>query len=286
MSEPEADFVSRVVREQTLAERGGDRPREAIRFWPSELPDLLEVRDNKKKRGGGSYSSPSGCKRKVYLKFFKDDPRFTVPTVPMSAEALLNMDVGNAYHGILEERLKRAGILIAAEFPLRDHPLFSGRIDGIVYDPAYGLIPAEFKSMSPWKFDNADEVDPGHAAQVLFYAWRIKARAGRVVGMNKANGRLKEWTVTGADEIGPAIEAEAARLAVDIAADREAGQMAHLPPIPEGAKPGGWPCSWGKEGAMCAFFKFCHPDAAVEAEAPGEIGLTLGTKKAVLAGGD
>lgn len=237
-----AGFILRTLSTQLQKERGGTRDRPEVRFYASGLGDVLQVRD---KRG------PSGCQRKAYLAFFPQH----APPLGMTTEALLNMEVGNAFHERLEGLFERAGILVRAEYPLRsDH--VSGRLDWLLRIPGLGLVVADGKSMSTFAFKYATEPKPEHIAQVNDYAGELGITWCSLIYYNKENGDVRVFVFPFDRALFERTKSEAAQLAVKVSLDRASGKLDNLPPMPDGINADKWPCSWGS--GSCPFFRFCH----------------------------
>lgn len=244
MSTPEpASFLIETLARQLQKERGGTRDRPEVRFYASGLGDVLGVRD---RRG------PSGCQRKAYLAFFPQH----APAIPMTAEALLNMEVGNAFHDRLEGLFDRAGVLVRSEYSLRTTPHVSGRLDWLVMIPGIGLCVVDGKSMSTYAFKYATEPKAEHVAQVNQYAGELGIKTCGLIYFNKENGDLRAFVFPYDPQLSERVHAEASQLALRVSLDRASGRLDNLPPMPDGIDADSWPCSW-KSGS-CSFFRFCH----------------------------
>lgn len=265
-------FLTDTLRAEIDSERE-PRDRSNVRIYSSACSDLLEVRDPSGK--------PSGCRRKVYLDFWPE----RVTPEPMDFATKLNLKVGDAYHGTVEEMLKAAGVVVIAERPLKNYQpeTQSGRLDWLVRHPKKGLAIIDGKSMSPYRFEHMLPEDGsallGDVAQVHSYVEPVKKflaergipftdsdlKYGAILYFNKATGELDERWFEINPEIGAYVDAVAKEVRDKIVADKTLGTFDPYP-IPEGAKSYSYPCSWSRGTKRCKFYAFCHPEKARAAD--------------------
>lgn len=242
-------YVTTLVKQEIERLHAKPRERSGIKIYASSLGDLMGVRDWK--------GEPAGCPRKVYLDHFPEQ----VKPAPTPANALLNMDVGNAFHDTITKLLWETGMLVRSEYPMRQHAHISGRADWLVWHPELGVLPVEGKSMSAYAFDKATSPKAEHVAQLAFYIGQLKSRGGMLLYFNKENGRLKEFWVDPDAEVLAALDSAASDMVRNIGKDKLAGTLTP-PPIPEGAGPDSYPCWWyshkNGEAGSCKFYAHCH----------------------------
>ncbi len=232
----------------------------------SAATDLLRLgRALAEKKNADSWA---GTDDRIHVSEIGKCPRQTVfdhlkvvQTHPEDFPAGLVMDVGTAYHQILQGYLKETGFLIRADF--KDDPFVVGDQDVVGHPDALltcaGVLECwDFKSIKDGGFGKPWMWKKEHVMQLNTYMGLMGVKHGRVVYVNRNNGELLDSTHAfdsdmysrTRNEVVPAL-----RQTID-----RARQYGELPVIPADYGEAAYPCFYKtKDGqqSWCRYHGHC-----------------------------
>ena len=146
--------------------------------------------------GKFSISSIGQCRRRKFLEMkglYKEE---------YSSKTLRAFNIGDAFHRLACEELMSKGDLlglhvVAAEVPIPENDLFSGRADQIVADKNGEMMVVDIKSCSDWTLDKAGEgeVSDSYVWQVQLYLHFFRLKKGYILFYGKHRGEVEEYEV-------------------------------------------------------------------------------------------
>ena len=180
----------------------------------------------------------------------------------------LMMDVGTAYHHVIQEMLKDAGVHVRSDDA--DNPWIVSN-DQIVGHPDCLIVLGEhapvldFKSIKEAGFDRLQLAKNDDVLQLNCYLGLLNMKKGRLVYVNRNNGKIKEFEVDYDHDLW--IECWQQRAPMLKQAIEDAKTIGILPPvnIDFGAK--SYPCYYATRDGIetyCRFHGHCWPRALRE----------------------
>ena len=146
--------------------------------------------------GKFSISSIGACRRKKFMEMkgrYKEE---------YSEKTKRTFATGDAFHRLACAELMSKGDLlgfhvVAAEFPIPEHPFLSGRVDQIIADKNGELMVVDVKSCSSWVMNKvkSGEVSDAYINQVQLYLHLLKIKKGYLLFYSKNNGEVEEYEI-------------------------------------------------------------------------------------------
>ncbi len=173
------------------------------------------------------------------------------PRPPLDGQTARKLAVGDAAHQRIVQALYGMGIVVAAEAPIPENPLFHGRADVIVSVEGKNYV-VEIKTVHPYNFEQmvaAPRRD--HYLQLQLYLHYFDIPQGVILAENKANQELREFLVDQDDE-------EIRRVLSTFEALRRTIFLeGRLPPLPDKS-------DWEYDQCRyCPYVEFCKEDLEV-----------------------
>ncbi len=172
------------------------------------------------------------------------------PRPPLDGQTARKLAVGDAAHQRIVQALYGMGIVVAAEAPIPENPLFHGRADVIVSLDGKNYV-VEIKTVHPYNFEQmvaAPRRD--HYLQLQLYLHYFDIPQGVILAENKANQELREFVVTRDDEEIQRVLSTFERLRRTIFLEGK------LPPLPDKS-------DWEYDQCRyCPYVEFCSQNLA------------------------
>lgn len=172
------------------------------------------------------------------------------PRPPLDGQTARKLAVGDAAHQRIVQALYGMGIVVAAEAPIPENPLFHGRADVIVSLDGKNYV-VEIKTVHPYNFEQmvaAPRRD--HYLQLQLYLHYFDIPQGVILAENKANQELREFVVTRDEEEIQRVLSTFERLRRTIFLE------GRLPPLPDKA-------DWEYDQCRyCPYVEFCSQNLA------------------------
>jgi len=180
------------------------------------------------------------------------------PRPPIDGQTARKLAVGDAAHQRIVQALYGLGIVVAAEAPIPENPLFHGRADVIVSLNGKNYV-VEIKTMHPYNFDQT-ALGPrrDHYLQLQLYLHYFDIPQGILLEENKANQELREFVVERDDALIREVLAKFEALKQLIFVEKK------LPPLPDKSDWEYDQCRFGP------FVEFCQRNATSPREVPPE----------------